>query len=55
MPGLFESLGQWLACFVMELNEYLPVKVNYVEDTGPLGELGQLARAGAYHAGSWVG
>ncbi|CAK9027128.1 unnamed protein product [Durusdinium trenchii] len=41
--GLFESLGQWLACFVMELNEYLPVKVNYVEaggkvTDGPTGE-----------------
>ena len=30
-PGLFESLGQWLARFVHELNEYLPVKVEYVE------------------------
>lgn len=29
--GLFESLGQWLARFVIELNEYLPVKVEYVE------------------------
>lgn len=33
-PGLFESLGQWLARFVHELNEYLPVKVEYVEAAG---------------------
>ena len=29
--GLFEALGQWLARFVVELNEYLPVQVDYVE------------------------
>lgn len=42
--GLFESLGQWLARFVHELNEYLPVKVEYVEaggkvTDGPTGEI----------------
>ena len=42
--GLFESLGQWLARFVIELNEYLPVKVEYVEaggkvTDGPTGEV----------------
>lgn len=35
--GIFESLGRWLACFVLELNEYLPVKVDYVEAHGAYG------------------
>ena len=31
MTGVFESLGKWLARFVLELNHYLPAPVDYVE------------------------
>jgi len=32
--GVFESLGKWLARFVLELNHYLPAPVDYVEAGG---------------------
>ncbi|CAE7019732.1 unnamed protein product, partial [Symbiodinium sp. KB8] len=38
--GVFESLGKWLARFVLELNHYLPAPVDYVEVTdGPTGRV----------------
>ncbi|CAK0799295.1 unnamed protein product [Prorocentrum cordatum] len=42
--GIFTSLGTWLANFVLELNDYLPRPVEYVEAGGKLtdGPSGQL-------------
>lgn len=33
---IFTSLGSWLACFVVELSEYLPVSISLVEAGGKL-------------------